>query len=65
MREVALDLCGWFCRRVRIKDLEMSSFPGLVSGMICRAETIASASGVLNSVGVITHQAAQESAPLG
>ena len=33
---------------------EMSSFQGLSIGMICIAETIASASGVLNKVGAVT-----------
>ena len=33
---------------------EMSSFHGLSRGMICIAETIASAAGVLNNVGVVT-----------
>ena len=31
----------------------MSSFHALVTGMICIAATIASASGVLNNVGVV------------
>ena len=32
----------------------MSSFQGFVTGKICIAETIASACGVLNKVGVVT-----------